>query len=165
MTCWAPERDHHYSKTIAKDCFSNCTATILDRSNYHFFSDLADNPNILEETYLKTPTPFNAEIVGMIGHSTSSWNAMTHVGELARGTYAWVVDVATLTPVLCLLKQFLRVGNDPVQVVCAPMAYLGAHKWCVEDVGRHVVAPVSHVVSRAIVHIEPSAPLVAYARP
>ena len=168
LTAWAPERDHHYSKGIAQHCFDGCEKTILERSNYKFFSDLADKPTMLEETYLQNPTPCST-FDDMLGGAdvTASRDAITHIGELKRGTYVWIAD-ATCVPVLCTVETFLHVRmdcRDSVQVMCSPMAYLSENTWSVQDTVRHVIEPVSHVMRRAIVYVDPSMPRVLHARP
>ena len=172
MTCWAPERDHSNSKELARDCFNKCEKTILVRMNYQFFNDLADKPTILQETYLKDPLPCNTfdEMLGDGADVTASQHAVTVIGELGRGAYVWIVDVSAMVPVLCTVETFLHVrmpreADGSVQVMCTPLAYHGENKWLVQDVGRQVVEPVSHLMSRAFVYADPTTPCVVHARP
>ena len=109
MTCWAPERDHSNSKRVARACFKKCEKTLLDRMNYHFFRDLVESPNILQETYLIDPTPCSAFDCYLQAGAVvaASRKANCKLGEINTGTYIWVVDVPTMEPKLCTVVFFL----------------------------------------------------------
>ena len=101
---------------------------------------------------------------------TASQHAVTAIGELGRGAYVWIVDVSTMVPVLCTVETLLHVrmpreADGSVQVMCTPLVYHGENKWLVQDVGRQVVEPVSHLMSRAFVYTDPTTPCVVCVRP
>ena len=98
-SCFAPERDHHVSKTVARNCFRNYMNTILHRCNYKFFEALINDEKLFSEVYL---------ISAVAGHTqlhTMSDKAMTHIGILSKGDYVFVgVDGVT---VLCAIEMFV----------------------------------------------------------
>ena len=121
--------------------------------NYHFFRDLVESPNILQETYLIDPTPCSAFDCYLQAGAVvaASRKANCKLGEINTGTYIWVVDVPTMEPKLCTVVFFwiLICLHTYIRVLCSPLVYHGDNKWH----GRTVVEPVSAMLSRAVVHV------------
>ena len=163
FTCWAPERDHHYSKDIAQNCFNNCSKTILDRSNHHFFEDLVRNDDILRETHLVDAVPCDCfqQQLGDDTVVTASTTIMSHVGGLKKGQYVHAWKVSSI--VVLKIELFLEVRRrfDPGShflLLAEAHVSRGAKTWASSQ--QVVCTPVDRIVRRDVVFIDPDTSLV-----
>ena len=166
MTCWAPERDHSYSKAIAKNCFNKCCKTILDRSNHHFQQALLHDVNLLREVHLVDPSPCMSFQKQLGPHSAvqASRVCMTHVDCLQRGRFARVL-VGTESFALLKVEVFLEVCVP--NAACAFLVLGDANDrvagrskaWA--PARRVVSTPVDRIVRRELVYIDPDGCIVA----
>ena len=124
-TCFAPERDHHFSKTIGRHCFRNCTSTILQRCNYRFFEAAINDATMFQEVYFIQPE------IGQTPQQTISDKAMTKIGFLTKGDFVFTARVGQVR--LCTIGMFLSVqeaAREPVHfAVCHVYESQGPQKW------------------------------------
>ena len=98
MTCFAPERDHHYSKTAARHCQnrSHVPMVVLNRSNFAFFTHLQTKADTLfRETFLIDPVSYRTGDPAV----KVSRRCMSHLGQLSKKNYVWVSSPLTAQPV------------------------------------------------------------------
>lgn len=153
ISCWAPERDHHASKMIANAAYNKCTQTVLDRCNYHFFTDIMTNEDMLRETHLQKPT--NCLLPPTATGKVAS-KIMCHIGGLAHGDYLHVYDVSPRSPVLVVCDFFFEVAShcasDNFYLVCYVHSRRSPGEW-VSNTGKSCI-DIHHVLRRAVVHID-----------
>ena len=134
VSCWAPERDHHFSNMIANHAYNKFTKTMLDRCNYNFFTSIINNEDMLRETHLVKPTKSCDEYGSLLqpGFTVkASSKIMCQIGGLARGQYLRVCDVSTRSPVLAVADVFLEVACPDVFLkfwsfaICIAASHLG----------------------------------------
>ena len=163
MSCWSPERDHHRSKLIARNCFNKCCKSILDRCNHHFHQDLLNSNELLKETYLFDAVPctsFEAQFPGV--RVLASQRAMTHIGGLSRGGFVHVVHLNSATTALVQLDLFLELQRSRTQqfflLVGKAYALAPDQRWI--PTGKHVSAPLERAARRNVVHVQPDTNIV-----
>ena len=165
ISCWAPERDHHFSKMIAHCAYNKCTQTVLDRCNYHFFTDIMTNEDMLREIHLQKPTKtcdaFASELRTTLTVKAAS-KIMCQIGGLAHGDYLHVYDVSTRSPVLVVCDFFLEVASrfaSPLFfLVCYVHSSVSPGKW-VSNSGKSCIN-IQCVLQRAVAHIDSDSGLV-----
>ena len=171
MSCYAPERDHSASKGIAHYAFRNCTKTILDRSNYSFFTALQDSEALLRETYLVQPvvTEVFGDVFGPDATALAATTIVCKLGTITRNTYVWMYDALTQAVVLRYVVMFVEIVRPPEAHGCAyvlgrPMERVGPISWRETGDAHCSREPVSCMLSRAVVHIDAASPHEVHAR-
>lgn len=165
VSCWGPERDHHFSKLIARCAYNKCTQTLLDRCNYHFFTDIMTNEDMLREVHLQKPTKscdaFAHELRTTCRVKVAV-GIMCQIGGLARGDYVHVYDVSTRSPVLAICDRFLEVGgcfaSDIFFLVCYVHSCVSPGKWVCNP--KKSCINVRYVLQHAVAHIDADSRLV-----
>ena len=160
-TCFAPERSHSDSKSIARHCFRNCTKTLLDRSNFAFTYDLDHSETMFEEIYLPKPNICESlgELVSEYGTEVyAGFEIMSHIGNLKRNDYVYLVPSGATVPILGHVLVFIEVKGDAFLVVFQPYRRVGEQEWAEDNPAS--VANVRRVVRKDIVYVMQSGPVV-----
>ena len=165
-TCFSAERDHSRSKSIARHAFRNCTKTLLDRMNYHFFTDIICDETVFQETHLSSPAKCEAleQLLPPGTRVRVSNNIMCQAGDVCRGSFVYVFDATSNHNVLVTVTAFLEVTPDGFEpqffMLCSPLSKLRAREW--KTMSRTVCVPTQHILRRETVYSDPDSPNVVH---
>ena len=156
MTCFAPERDHHFSKTIARSAYDNCTKTVLDRSNFHFSEDIIHDDGILQEVRLVKPVEC-AVVAARVRQGTranASNEIMCQIGHVAKGNYVHVNrgGQSCLAAAIAFLEVQQPLQDKPsYHMMCYMHTRLGSKRWSKQP--RAIGTTVSAIIRKDVVYV------------
>ena len=163
-SCWAPERDHSFTHGIARHSYNKVTKTILDRANFHFFSDLLNDDTMFQEIHLVKPAHCDLfkDVLEPLTSVRASTQIMSHIGHVANGSYVHLLDVQQLQLItFAQAKAFLEVKSPTATepsffVVCAMHDRVGSQTWAAN--GSVEVVPVARIVCKDVAFLNPETP-------